>query len=349
MKTSILLMLAVMLSGYSFGQDKGKLAFFSQDGKKFWVVINGEKMNKEPQYSVKDIPVDFQWGKAKIIFEDTNIPSIDKTVQVVDADGHSCNVKYMIRKTDKGKYVIRDIDAAFEIVGSSNNNSTTPNQTQTVQQSQPVQQTPSTTPQSQTNTQTFQQTTTVSDPNQNINLGVGVNVNETPTGVNVQMNVPGMQTSTQSAVVSHQVTTTTTTNEQPVAQSQVTMQAQPQPKPQVQPQPKPANAVPGYNGSVGCANPMSDADFQSAKSSITSKSFEDSKLTIAKQVTSSNCLLCSQVKEIMKSFNFESTRLEFAKYAYKYTYDKGNYFKLNDAFQFESSIDELNEYINGGN
>jgi hypothetical protein len=48
----------------------------------------------------------------------------------------------------------------------------------------------------------------------------------------------------------------------------------------------------------------------------------------------------------MKLFSFESSRLEFAKFAYKYTWDINNYFLLNDAFDFESSIDELNKYIN---
>ena len=49
----------------------------------------------------------------------------------------------------------------------------------------------------------------------------------------------------------------------------------------------------------------------------------------------------------MQSFDFESTKLEYAKFAYDFTYDKGNYFKVNDAFDFESSIEELDEYIHG--
>ena len=91
---------------------------------------------------------------------------------------------------------------------------------------------------------------------------------------------------------------------------------------------------------------MSTGDFESVKGSINSKSFEESKLTVAKQVISSNCLFASQVREVMMLFGFENTKLEFAKYAYNYTYDLGNYFKVNDAFQFESSIDDLNRAIN---
>jgi len=80
--------------------------------------------------------------------------------------------------------------------------------------------------------------------------------------------------------------------------------------------------------------------------SLASKTFEDSKLTLAKQVINSNCLLSVQVKEVMQIFTYEESKLDFAKYAYGRTYDIGNYYKVNDSFTFESSIDELNSYIN---
>ena len=43
--------------------------------------------------------------------------------------------------------------------------------------------------------------------------------------------------------------------------------------------------------------------------------------------------------------SIEANKLEMAKNCYSHTYDIGNYFKVNDAFTFESSIEELNEYI----
>ena len=106
--------------------------------------------------------------------------------------------------------------------------------------------------------------------------------------------------------------------------------------------------MPGYSGPIGCPYPLTDLDFQDVKKVISEKSFEDSKLKIAKQVTSSNCLFSSEVKQIMELFSFEDSKLEYAKYAYRYTYDIGNYYKVNDAFKFESSIDELNKFIHGG-
>jgi hypothetical protein len=98
---------------------------------------------------------------------------------------------------------------------------------------------------------------------------------------------------------------------------------------------------------AGYCTPMDPGTFEAAKITISKASFDDSKLTIAKQIASSNCLLASQIRDIMRLFAFESTRLEFAKFAYPFCYDKGNYFLVNDAFTFSSSIDELNKFIYG--
>ena len=68
-------------------------------------------------------------------------------------------------------------------------------------------------------------------------------------------------------------------------------------------------------------------------------------MTLARQIGDSHCFSSAQVTGIMGLFGFEETKLEFAKYAYSHTHDIGNYYKVNDAFNFESSIDELNRYI----
>lgn len=94
-----------------------------------------------------------------------------------------------------------------------------------------------------------------------------------------------------------------------------------------------------------CTSPMDEGEYTSAKTSIKSKSFEDSKFTLAKQIAKANCLSSRQIKEIMQIFDFEDTKLEFAKYAYDYAFDKNNYYKINDAFEFELTIDELNEFL----
>ena len=90
---------------------------------------------------------------------------------------------------------------------------------------------------------------------------------------------------------------------------------------------------------------MSSSSFNSAKQTISKQSFDDTKLTTAKQILKTNCLSAAQIKEIMLLFSFEATRLELAKFANDRCVDKNNYFLLNDAFQFESSVEELNNSI----
>ena len=103
----------------------------------------------------------------------------------------------------------------------------------------------------------------------------------------------------------------------------------------------------GYNGPIGCPWPMDEADFAEAKRTIASKDWDETKLSLAKQIVSSNCLFADQVRDITKLMEWEEAKLTFAKYAYDYTYDTGNYFKVSQVFDWEASTEELNEYISG--
>lgn len=141
-----------------------------------------------------------------------------------------------------------------------------------------------------------------------------VNTTTTNTNANLNTNVNNATTTTTTTVVEKQVVSSSNTN-----------------------------AAGASNGR--CTSPVSDEEFQTAKKSIQSKSFEDSRFTLAKQILKNKCLSAKQVKEIMLLFSFEQTRLDFAKFAYDYTADKDNYYILNDAFTFESSISELNQYL----
>ena len=90
---------------------------------------------------------------------------------------------------------------------------------------------------------------------------------------------------------------------------------------------------------------MNDYDFNNLVRTIDHLSFESSKLKVAKQAVAFNTLTSRQVAELVGMMTFESSKLELAKIAFKNTVDKQNYFIINDAFSFESSISELNEFI----
>jgi hypothetical protein len=90
---------------------------------------------------------------------------------------------------------------------------------------------------------------------------------------------------------------------------------------------------------------MAPASFTKAKDNISSNSFEDSKMTVAKQVTKANCMTAAQIAEVMGLFSFEDSKLQYAKYAYDYCFNQGDYYEVNTAFTFESSIADLNKYL----
>ena len=90
---------------------------------------------------------------------------------------------------------------------------------------------------------------------------------------------------------------------------------------------------------------MTPQDYEEACQLISDESFDSSKLTVAEQVVSSNPMTASQILGICKLFSFESNKLSFAKFAYTYCVDKNKYYLLNEAFSYESSKRELNEFI----
>ena len=307
-----------------YGQNTN-LIFFTEQGEKFYIVLNGIRQNAKAETNVKVTGLPAPSYKCKVIFEDPKLGEFDKTLMYQ----HGTETTFNIKKNNKGEYVMRWLSQ----VDIAEAPPTPPTQSAVVYTT--VDQTPV------SGTTTYTQTTTTTT-NGVPGGGINMNITDPGTGQNVSMNlnvnVPGNVNTSSSTTYSTTTTTTTTSSSQ---EGNI-----PPPNNGEEHHHHNTNYLPGYNGPIGCPIPMSPADFTSVKQSISSKSFEDSKLTIAKQVISSNCLLCSQVKEIMLLFSFENTRLDFAKYAYGYTYDIGNYFKLNDAFTFESSIDELNSYIN---
>jgi hypothetical protein len=107
-----------------------------------------------------------------------------------------------------------------------------------------------------------------------------------------------------------------------------------------------------YNGSYGNSytdfSPcMSQLSFMSLVSSVSNATFESSKIKIASEAISLNYMTSSQVLMLLNCFTFESSKLEIAKLAYAKVIDKENFFKVNNAFTFDSSIDELCEFISG--
>ncbi len=195
-------------------------------------------------------------------------------------------------------------------------------------------------------------TTTTTTTTNTVNTTQSNTAKPNNTGISFNVNINGGSLNTALNNLSNTVTSTVTTNTtaDPISTNNEVILVDNTQQQTTQ------NAIPVTDGSLtqtttisnsgsGCMMAMSDGDFSDAKSSISSKSFEDSKMKVAKQITENNCLSVSQIKEVMGLFSFEQSKLDFAKYAYGHTSEKNNYYKINDVFTYESSIDELQTYI----
>jgi hypothetical protein len=91
--------------------------------------------------------------------------------------------------------------------------------------------------------------------------------------------------------------------------------------------------------------PMNYERFQQLKQSIERESFDKNKMDLLRSILPNNRVTAQQVRELAYLISFEQTRLELAKFAYRYTSDRGNYFVVNDVFNFGSSKTELTRYI----
>jgi hypothetical protein len=334
---------------------------FAENGEKFTLILNGEKQNTTPQANVKLTGLTGEFYQARIDFEDATLLDFTNKNFVVQK---GMEVTYVVKVTKKGEYVLRyqsetaisgastaatpateteikdyviveeDMEVEEQNVKTTTNapgvNITMGTNVTGTGVSQDVvieEKTTTTTTTKPSKTTTTTTTATPGSEKVNINMNVG--------GLNmgINMNVEGMDTDMAIEENSSTTVTTTTTTTKPA-------QAQP-----AKPAPAPRQEVVVVEKTTGCVKAMDKASFDTAKASVASKGFDDTRLTVAKQIAKSNCLTTTQIKDIMSVFGFEETKLEFAKYAYDFCYDKNQYYLINDAFSFDSTIDELNTFI----
>ena len=353
-KTKMYTCLALFILGLANlqAQNNNNLIVFSETGDRFYLVLNGLKYNDKPETNVKVTNLNATNYKAKILFENGH-PDLDHNVYLMWEGNAVTNKEFTYAVSRKeNKYKLRFISQAD--IGTSNANSTNSvvyNANGTAYGSNTSVNT-TTNADANVNANTTQistgvngggynssttvtTTTTTGTNGQNGNVGMNVNVD----GLNMSINVNGTGAGTNvnsNANSSTSVTTTSTSYATSTMSSggSGTMQS--------------SNTALNSNvqtTSGGCAGSMNDGSFNDLVTSINAKSFEDAKLKIAKQGVSSNCVSAAQVRKLMDLFSFEENKLNITKYCYDYTTDKNNYFKVNDGFTFDASVDELNAYV----
>lgn len=329
-KITTILFLIITTFAFAQGSQIGHLTIFSEDGDKFYLILNGEQQNDIPLTNIRIEDLNQPYYNARIQFEDKSLMDITtNNMMIADVDGIMSDVTYKIRrdKNKKGKMKMNffsSVPVRPDFIPPSNvyvMHYGQPRPANVQSQTVVIQQAPKTVVVQQplpvhggAVTQTTTTTTTSGGDNINANINIGgMNV-----GFSVNDNV-GSGSITQT-------TTTTTTSSTHINHNGEELES-----------PRP----------VGCPGRscMRPADYNSALATLKNQAFEDSRLKTAKQIVAVNCLNVDQIIQIAKLFSFEDNRLEFAKYAYDFCIEPRNYFKVNGIFSFSSNADELSEYV----
>lgn len=328
MKTAFYIFTMALIANFSFAQNTSNIVIFAEDATPFYAIVNGIKQNTQPETNVKITGLTNQANQIKVIFKDQNIPSLDKQMYFetmnVEATMKIANTKkgYKLRYFGEVSMGAAVQDPAQNVISYhttetvSSNPVTTPTSTSTTVVEETV---------VTTNKQSNDGSQPVKGENINMNVnmgGVGFNVNINDAMVNENVSVNANSTTT--------TTTTTTSVGQVQNGTAVTPETQ-------------VVYVENYSGSYGCSVPSQSMN--SIKAAINDEAFSDDKMMVAKQATKNKCLTTAQVKEIASLFDFEDDRLDYAKFAYDFTYDIDNYYQINSIFDFSDSKSELNEYI----
>jgi len=294
-------------SSVNFAQQRtGNLTIFSEDGDKFYLILNGEKQNEQPQSNLRIEELPQPYYNARIVFADPAIAAVSRNnLMIADPDNKMMDVTYKIRKDKTGKAKLNyfsSIEVQRDYIPASGvcvYRFGAPSQVRI-------------------SNGTVLTTTTTTTTGESVSTNV--NMNAMGIGMNVTINDPILQTTT---------TTTTTTSTSSSGNHPNESQ----------------NTPPRERGCNGW--PMNSADFNAAIKTIGNSSFDETKVSTAKAILSKNCVSADQVIRLCNLFSFEDSKLSIAKYAYKFTTDKKNYFKVNDVFSFSSSKEELNRFVSG--
>jgi hypothetical protein len=82
----------------------GNLTIFSEDGEKFYLILNGEKQNDVAQTNIRVEELPQPYYSAKIIFKDSTLaPILKNNLMIADVDGTFMDVTYKLRKDKSGK------------------------------------------------------------------------------------------------------------------------------------------------------------------------------------------------------------------------------------------------------
>jgi hypothetical protein len=371
------IVLFLFVSMMSFCQTND-LVVFSEKGETFTLYVNSIKQNDSPEANVKAKDLKGESFVVRVVFEN-NMPELTKNIWTESKD---VELSAVIKQNKKGKYVLRYMgETPRDQSVSTNNNDSYVNYESPELVEESNEEIVTSTIETITTTSTV---TTDDVPSENIDMNVSISTSESnisvdggigEEGVNMELSADenGMTVTTGAgsdevnmdvSVSENGMNVTAGTGEENVSMNiNINATGLDSDLEVTETVTTTTTITTSSNVSVDeeiyveeiesqdilvssrCSYAMSSAEFDEAISSVESKTFEDDKFIVAKQICKANCMTSAQVRDMNKVFDFEDTKLDFAMFAYDYVYDVNNYYKVNDSFGFEMTIDELDEYL----
>jgi hypothetical protein len=322
MKKSILLLAGLILLGLnSIAQDTYNLVIFSEDGDGFFAYVNGIRQNDKAETNVKITGLNSQALSVRLEFEDKALPKLKQNMMPEAGFEHTVRIKKNMKKEMKMQYFGRvaladapQSSASTVAYHTSENTMSSSSSSGNIAGDG-------------TSVITTSTTTKVnSNPN---NVSVTINAG----GTGISTNIDGMNQGNGSMSSTSSTTVNNTTSSSTSSSSGGTVKSTK----------SEAAAQPLSNG--GCNTVMTAGNFEKMKQSVESKPFSDTKMSTAKIATKNACLSTTQIKAICALFSMDDEKLAYAKYAYNYCIDKGNYYQVSEIFSFSATTEELNKFL----
>lgn len=324
-KLTTILFLLIGLVSFS----QSNLTVFNNDGKQFYVILNGIKQNSVPQTNVYVSGIKNGSYSVKLIFADGITTDINKNFFIDEPSDITTRVVF---KDGKGKLQLIGHVPTTGAIQEESAVVYRPNDAAVYTDATTVNQTITTTNSTTTTTNSSNNSGNVNG--ETINMNVGINDGGTTQGMNVNINVNDPMLNTQSTNSSMQQTHTTTTTTVTTTGTQT--------------QVKPTTGTSQINSTapaqITCKNILENADKMAED--LKDLMMDEDRVTAIKLDLEKYCLTASQAYKLVETLNFEDNRLEVAKYLYDRMIDKDKANVLFPLFNFDSSKIEFREYMN---
>jgi hypothetical protein len=341
------------------------LTVFSEEGETFYLYVDGEKMNETPMSNINNIRLVNDYHRIKVVGASDRSISVSKNQGSRDMDDNYCRLTLCLKQNRSGKYKLRMTNFTpipeEEFYSQQPDDNTgevvyveeTTKPVTSVERKKVVRKSTTTTENSNVSvTVNAEKNSEKSGKSESVSMNLNVSEDGNSASLSLNVSASGSssgktvvtESSSEETVVINGGTTTSTsiTTEETITINGGTSNSSAGNTTVVESHP-----MPGYNGTIGCRNVIWDREMKDIKRTISDKFHDESRLSVAKDIVKRKCLQAKHVRDIMKLFDHEGTRLKFAKAAYANTYDQDNFYIVYNELDFDVSVNELKAFING--